>query len=159
MEWVKVYDLAKDQEYMERVQHAAISWIPESGGQGRPMFGSPEWWNTVESGELESHWVTGSIRRPLWTGMNDFPEVEVEEESGRVSLWARRGNVTEYSKGRGIRIRWVTQKRKKPSKDMAEEMTIVVEVWLEGGGAWRRTAAYGPGPGRSLDEGWEGGPE
>jgi hypothetical protein len=34
---------------------------------------------------------------------------------------------------------------------------VVLEVWLEAG-AWRPTAPYGPGPGRSLDEGWEGGP-
>jgi hypothetical protein len=88
--------------------------------------------------------------------MNDFPEVEVEEESS-ISLWPRRGDVTEYSKGRGIRIRWVAQKRVKPIEDMAEEMTVVIEVWLQAG-AWRGTAEYGADPGRSLDEGWEGGP-
>jgi hypothetical protein len=72
-------------------------------------------------------------------------------------VWTRRGDVTQYSRGRGIRIRWVTEGRKKWIDDMADEMTIVLEVWLQGG-AWRPTAEYGPGPGRSLDEGWEGGP-
>jgi hypothetical protein len=157
--WIKVYDLANDKDYIHLVKQADIRWTKESGdaGQDRPLVGFPEWWKTVESGELESHWVTGTIKRPLWTGMNDFPEVEVEEESGSISLWPRRGDVTEYSKGRGIRIRWVAQKRVKPIEDMAEEMTVVVEVWLQAG-AWRRTAEYGAGPGRSLDEGWEGGP-
>jgi len=157
MEWVKVYDLANDQDYIERVQQT-ISRTEGSGlERNRPLFGSPEWWSAVESGELESHWVTGLIKRPLWTSMNDFPEVEIEEESGRVSVWTRRGDVTQYSLGRAIRIRWVTEKRKKPIEDMGDEMQTVLEVWLQGG-AWRRTAEYGPGPGRSLDEGWEGGP-
>ena len=55
----------------------------------------------------ESHWITGLIKRPFWTGMNDFPEVEIEEESGHISVWTIRGDVTQYSRGRGIRIRWV----------------------------------------------------
>jgi hypothetical protein len=90
-------------------------------------------------------------------GLNDFPEVEIEEESGHISVWTIRGDVTQYSRGRGIRIRWVIEKREKWIDDMADEMTIVLEVWPQGG-AWRSTAEYGPGPGRSLDEGWEGGP-
>jgi hypothetical protein len=89
--------------------------------------------------------------------MNDFAEVEIEVVSGRVSVWTRCGDVTQYSRGRGIRIRWVTEKPKKWIDGMADEMTIVLEVWLQGG-AWRPIAKYGPGPGRSLDEGWEGGP-
>ena len=93
MNWIKVYDLANDKDYIHLVQQAAIRWIKESGdaAQDRPLVGSPEWWKTVESGELESHWVTGTIKRPLWTGMNDFPEVEVQEESGKASLYGLDG--------------------------------------------------------------------
>jgi hypothetical protein len=157
MEWVKIYDLTSDKDYIEQVRQA-LSRTEQSGEEpNRNLFGSQVWWSAVESGERESHWMTGVIKRPLWTGMNDFPEVEIEEESGRVSVWTRRGDITQYSRGRAIRIRWVTEKREKWIDDMADEMTVVLEVWLQGG-VWRPTAEYGPGPGRSLDEGWEGGP-
>ena len=157
MEWVKVYDLANDQDYTERVRQAHLRTEQSGEEPNRHLVGSPGWWSALESGELESHLITGLIKRPLWTGMNDYPEVEIEEESGRVSVWTRRGDVAQYSRGRGIRIRWVTEKREKWIEDMADQMTVVLEVWLQGG-AWRPTAAFGPGPGRSLDEGWEGGP-
>jgi hypothetical protein len=157
MEWVKIYDLAEDPETVKRVQRATLE-TEQFGLKPEPaLFGSPEWWRAVESGELESLWLTGVITRPLWTGMNDYPEVEIEEESGHVSSWTRFGDVTQYAKGRRIRIRWVLQRLKKPVEGLGDDPEQVLEVWLEGG-SWRPTAEYGPGPGRSLDEGWEGGP-
>jgi hypothetical protein len=91
MEWIKVYDLTTDQDYLERVQHALSRTEDSAQGRNRHVFGSSDWWSAVETGELETHWITGVIKRPLWTGMNDFPQVEIEEESGRVSVWTRRG--------------------------------------------------------------------
>jgi hypothetical protein len=157
MEWIKVYDLTSDQDYLERVRQALSRTEESAQGRNRHVFGSSHWWSAVESGERESPWLAGLNKQPQSTGMNDFPEVEIEEESGHTSVWTRRGDVTQYSRGRGIRIRWVTEKRENWIDDMTDEMTIVLEVWLQGG-AWRSTAEYGPGPGRSLDEGWEGGP-
>jgi len=110
----------------------------------------------VERGDLEVHTLTGVIRRPLWQSMNDWPAVEIEDESGAVSIWTREGDATQYAKGRGIRIRWVWQTHKMPVEGLGERTEIPLEVWLEAG-AWRPTAGSGPGPGRSLDEGWEGG--
>jgi hypothetical protein len=153
VEWIKIYDLGEDRDDVNELLKATL----KSGLQPEPaIFGSPEWWRGIERGELESHWVDGVINRPLWTGMNDFPEVELVEPSGGFSLWERFGDVTQYSKGRGIRIRWVWQRLKKPVEGL-DGIKVVLEVWLEAG-AWRPTAPYGPGPGRSLDEGWEGGP-
>lgn len=89
--------------------------------------------------------------------MGDWPAVEVVDETGAVSTWTREGDVAQYSKGRGIRIRWVWQWAKHPIEGLDDPQKVVLEVWLEAG-AWRPTAAFGPGPGRTLDEGWEGGP-
>jgi hypothetical protein len=69
-----------------------------------------------------------------------------------VSSWERFGDVTQYSKGRGIRIRWVWQRRKEPIEGLGDMTKVVIEIWLEAGN-WQPTAALGPGPGRSLDEG------
>jgi hypothetical protein len=155
MDWIKVYDLADDRAFIESVQNATLE-CERSGLEPEPaLFGSPEWWNAVERGGLATHWLTGTIKRPMWTGMNDFPEVEVEE-SGQTSSWARFGDATQYSKGRGIRIRWVWQRPKAPIEGLGDKSKVVIEVWLEAG-EWRPTAAFGPGPDRSLDEGWEGG--
>jgi hypothetical protein len=154
MEWVKIYDLANDQQYVTLAQRATLE-APGGLAPEPALLGSSEWWNAVERGELESHWVVGTIRRPMWASMNDFPVVEVEESDG-VSSWERFGDVTQYSKGRGIRIRWVWQRRKEPIEGLGDMTKVVIEIWLEAGN-WRPTAGFGPGPGRSLDEGWEGG--
>ena len=157
MEWVKVYELAEDATMIEQAQRRSLE-PGRLGLQPEPaLLGSVEWWSAVGSGDLESHWTTGVIGRPLWESMNDWPAVEVVEENSAVSTWTREGDVTQYSKGRGIRIRWVWQKLKQPVEGLPDPHPLVLEVWLEAG-AWQPTAAFGPGPGRALDEGWEGGP-
>jgi hypothetical protein len=153
VEWINTFDLAEDGDEVNQRRKATL----KSRLQPEPaIFDSPAWWHGIEQGDLESHWDEGVINRPLWTGMNDFPEVEVVEPDGGISLWVRFGDVTQYSKGRGIRIRWVWQRSMEQVAGL-DGMKVVLEVWLEAG-AWRPTAPYGPGPDRSLDEGWEGGP-
>jgi hypothetical protein len=157
MDWVRVYDLADDRAYIDDVQRASLD-AGEFGLEIEPaLFGSTEWWSAVESGQLPTHWVEGVIRTPLWGSMNDYPEVVIEEDDGGESSWTRFGDVTQYSKGRRIRLSWVMQRAKTDMTRLGLERRIVLGVWVEGG-RWRPTAAHGAGPGRSLDDGWEGGP-
>lgn len=158
MEWVKVYDLTEDRQFIELVQRASRDSGPFGLEQKPALFGSPEWWQAIESGEVPKHWVEGVVERPLWTGMNDFPEVEIREDSGVVSRWVRWGDPSQYSKGRRVRLCWVMQHANEDMAGLGLDQQQVLEVWVELGN-WRPTAAAGPGPGRSLDEGWEGAPE
>jgi hypothetical protein len=157
MEWVKVYDLSQDQAHIHAVQQASLDEGPFGLKQEPALFGSPEWWEAIERGDVARRWIEGVIEAPIWTGMNDFPEVVIREDSGAVSHWVRWGDVTQYAKGRRIRLCWVMQRAKVDIARLGSGREVVLEVWVEGG-TWRPTAAYGPGPGRSLDEGWEGGP-
>lgn len=156
MDWIKIYDLSEDHRHIEAVQRATEDAGPFGLKPEPALFGSSEWWRAVESGVLPKHWVTGVIQTPLWTGMGDFPEVDVADGSGAVSRWVRHGDVTQYAKGRGIRLCWVMQHSKTDMAQLGPDQEVVLEVWLEGGN-WRATAEEGPGPGRSLDDGWEGG--
>ena len=95
-----VYRLADDSKKIRDVQRARTK-TEEYGVEPTPaLFGSPQWWEAVQDGALPTGWVHGSIDRPIWSGMNDFPEVEIQDASGKISTWIRYGDVTQYSKGR-----------------------------------------------------------
>jgi hypothetical protein len=129
-ELVKIYDLSLDSREIEQVQQATLS-TKDYGLKPIPaLFGSPEWWKSIESGVLPVHTIVGKISRVYMSGHNDFPEFEIDD--GQIKTkWMRRGEASAYVVGRGIRIRYVEMKFKKSfgsSPISRSVLTIEVET-------------------------------
>jgi hypothetical protein len=109
MEWVQVYDLRNEAEYVRQVQHATLNTEefglePEHG-----LFGSNEWWTAVDNAAIPVIVLTGRISRIYMGSMNDWPEVEIDAD-GSLTRWTRYGLKDLYEVGRPIEVRYVLQK-------------------------------------------------
>jgi hypothetical protein len=153
-DWIKVYDLRKDPRVGD-MQRVSLGSADDGLSLEPALVGSDAWWSLVASEALPRRQLIGTIETPRWTGHNDWPEIRVRDERGRMSDWNRLGDITLYSKGRGIRIVWVEHPWKSHSADRMREPNdkVVLEMLLEPGN-WRPTVANG----RRLLPGWDGGP-
>lgn len=111
-EWVKVYDLAEDQETVDLVQRATLNTndfglIPEVA-----LFGSDDWWRAIDDGRIPLCEVSGTIVRVFASGHGDWPEFELESRGDR-SRWTRLGEQSLYQEGRQVRVQYVMQKARK----------------------------------------------
>lgn len=111
-EWVKVYDLAEDEETIRLVQQATLNTedfglVPEIA-----LFGSDEWWQAIQDGRIPIHEIHGVISRVFMSGHGDWPEFELQA-SGEKSRWTRLGPEDHYRVGNEVRLEYVQQKAKK----------------------------------------------
>jgi hypothetical protein len=127
-DWVKVYDLAQDQDTIALVQKASLQthdfgFLPEIA-----LFGSKEWWAAVEDGRIPRHVVEGVISRVYMSGHGDRPEFEIES-GGQITRWTRFGDQKVYKAGRRVRLEYVLQRPKKPwrSGEIEQILQIVIE--------------------------------
>ncbi len=76
-EWVEVYDLAHDREYLERLQLATL----DSGGftlvSDHGLPGSSQWWTAIRDGSIPTHGVEGAISDIRVAG--NWPEFEIDD--------------------------------------------------------------------------------
>jgi hypothetical protein len=132
-----VFDLRVAHDDIAAVQDATInsSWaglIPDHG-----LFGSREWWEAVDDGDIPTHTLSGTIARVYMSGHNDYPEFEVIAD-GATSSWTRRGDDDTYVVGRGVVIEYVLQRYKTPLEGVGEHFQCVLRILIEddsGGGA------------------------
>ena len=161
MDWDLEYDLAQDRAKVEHWRDVTLGETDFGLSPEPAIVGSDEWWDLIRGGSIPVQSVEGTCR-PLWTSMGDYPGLEVLEPSGRKTNWTRLGDRRQYCLGRGIKLYWVEHRWKGLRPDMrrvlGDSSRVVLSVWLERG-RWRLTSSFGPGPGRQLEEGWEGGPE
>jgi len=127
--WVKVYDLAQDQETIALVQRASLQtqdfgFVPEIA-----LFGSKDWWAAVEDDRIPRHTVQGVISRLYMSGHGDWPEFEIQSGE-KVTRWTRFGDQKAYQVGRRVRLEYVLQRPKKPwrSADIEQVLQIVIEA-------------------------------
>jgi hypothetical protein len=126
--WMKVYDLAHDQETIALVQRASLQtqefgFVPEIA-----LFGSSEWWVAVEDGRIPRHTVQGVISRLYMSGHGDWPEFEVQSGE-QATRWTRFGDQKAYEIGRKVRLDYVLQRPKKPWR--GEQVEQVLGIWIE----------------------------
>ncbi|RMH25380.1 MAG: hypothetical protein D6692_11335 [Planctomycetota bacterium] len=128
-EWVKVYDLAEDEETIRLVQQATLNTedfglVPEVA-----LFGSDEWWQAIQEGRIPSHALHGVISRVFMSGHGDWPEFELEA-AGEKSRWTRLGPDDLYRVGNEVRVEYVLQKAKKHwlgSREQKQVLRIFVK--------------------------------
>lgn len=112
-----VYQLRGNQTYINHVQQASL-YREDCGLRiTHGLFGSDEWWNNIETGELPLICVKGTISRVYMSGMNDWPEFELVTSEGEKSRWTREVDNREfdsyYREGFRVEVDYVIQRRKR----------------------------------------------
>ena len=130
-DWLKVYDLKKDNEYIELVQQATLRRNDAGLKTEYGLFGSDEWWNAVDKGFIQKIQVEGKITNINMGGHNDFPEFELTTDNNEKTSWARRGADDFFKIGKRAKIIYVMQKFKKPLPKLPKESEIILQMWCE----------------------------
>lgn len=131
-ELVQVYDLAKDREYIERIQKATVEASELALQTEHGLFGSAKWWAAIRDGTVPTQRLEGVITRVGRNPVNDWPEFEIEVE-GELSTWALEGDLGMYRAGKRVRVEYVTQRYQKPLPGSGDASTrVVLGIWVEG---------------------------
>ena len=145
-EWHLVYDLARDDERVGRIQEASLT-RPGYGFPTKPaLFGSAEWWGLIEQGVLPEVSVEGSIERVYWGSMGDWAEFTLRHEDA-ADNWAREGDVRRYVEELGVRIDYVELEAKPDAPFKRRDPISRVVLKIRIGASARRSPGIAPGPG------------
>ena len=125
----QVYDLARDREYVERVQMASVQASEYALAKEHGLFGSQAWWDAVADGSLPKHVVEGRITR-VYVNQANWPEFEIERD-GELSTWALEGEASRYTAGKLARIEYVMQRYASPAPGSDPETQVVIGIWVE----------------------------
>jgi hypothetical protein len=128
MLWRTVYDLAEDSETVACLQDASLN-RPGFGLKPEPeLFGSEQWWRAIDDGVLAVHAIEGTITRSYLSGHNDFPEFDLQSDTGEITTWQRRGNENGYAEGAQARVSFVVQHFNDDVKLLREQDRVVSVV-------------------------------
>ena len=144
-----VYDLRLDEKYVRDVQNATLN-RPGYGLDPDPaLFGTVEWWQALEDGQIPSKTQEGVIAEVRWASMGDWPVWRFAADDGSETTWTREGDHTRYVEGLRARIRVATVRWKSDSQMVAHlgnarehDKLIFVEVEDSA----ERSEPLGPGP-------------
>jgi hypothetical protein len=130
-DFVQVYGLARDREYIERIQKATVEASELALRTEHGLFGSAKWWAAIRDGTIPTQRLEGAIARVGRNAVSDWPEFEVES-NGELSTWALEGDLSMYRAGKRVRIEYVTQRYQKPLPGSGEDSTrAVLGIWVE----------------------------
>jgi hypothetical protein len=128
-EWLEVYDLARDREYLERLQLATLEAAEFALASDHGLPGSGQWWTAIRDGSIPTHGVEGTITDVRVAG--NWPEFEVDE-NGELTTWCLEGDIRSYRVGVGARIDYVIQRCQNPPKTSGDDsVKIVLRIFLE----------------------------
>ena len=128
-EAVRVYELRRDREYVERLQLASVEKSEFALETGHGLFGSQGWWAAVEDGSIPTHNVEGTIV-DVCVNAADWPEFEVDSD-GTSTSWALEGDIRLYSIGNGVRVDYVMQRYLNPPEKGEDSAKIVLSIAVE----------------------------
>lgn len=127
---VRAYDLARDREYVERIQKATVKSSAFALSTDHGLFGSARWWDALRDGEFPIFDLEGTVTR-VYLSRANWPEFEVEADGER-STWALEGDASRYKVGKRVRIRFVMQRYKEPQPGSESDAAkVVIGIWLE----------------------------
>ena len=127
-ELAEVYDLARDREYLERLQLATV----ESGDfalvSDHGLPGSGQWWAAVRDGLIPTQSVEGKIADVRIAG--NWPEFEVDA-NGELTTWCLEGDIKFYRVGIGVIVDYVMQRcQRSPAANGEDSVKIVLRILL-----------------------------
>ncbi|MDQ5826475.1 MAG: hypothetical protein M3441_19970 [Chloroflexota bacterium] len=135
----KVYDLLEDSEAIEEIRSGTLEATDFVLSSEHGRFGSSEWWQALEQGDVPVYALEGIISAVFMSGDNDYPEFEIDDGQHK-SHWSRVGDDSEYVIGRTVLIEYVVEKLKPfwESAEYAEyaelgldKAEIVLAIWME----------------------------
>ena len=127
-EFIHVYDLEKDREYVERVQAATVQGGEFALRIDHGLFGTDQWWAAIRNGDVPTERLEGMIVQLYKTG--EWPEFAVEVDGER-SSWAMDGDVGRYRVGKGVHIEFITAEYRKPPPEADASTRVVLGIWVE----------------------------
>ena len=131
-ELISAYKFQEDKEAIKRLQEVSSDPKSDYGlkTENGLLIGTKEWFQATEDGRLSKETIRGTISKMYMSGHNDWPEFEMENESGK-STWTREGNDQLYLVGKLIEIDYVIQKYKRPWDMLGPTTKQVVEIRIE----------------------------
>jgi hypothetical protein len=130
-----IYSLKEDKTRIDNVQKATLRTAEFGIEPSHGLFGSPEWWQKIASGELPVRTCRGVITRRYVGGMNDWPEFAMRCESGEETNWSRYGRSVAddrfYQPGRRVEVDYVLQRHRVKGSSHEAEYRVVLEVRIE----------------------------
>jgi len=129
---VVVYELKKNQRYIDQVQHATLTTKEFGIESTHGLFGSDEWWRAIAFGQLPIHTQVGTISKVYMGSMNDWPMFDLLTDTGEKSSWTREVNFSErdslYRAGSRVEIDYVWQNSRPKSWSKGAEQKQVLEI-------------------------------
>ena len=77
-----VYQLRRNQKFIDQVQKATLTTKEFGIQQTHGLFGSPEWWKNIQTGELKTHVVRGVIHHIYMAQPERLADVRSAKRSG-----------------------------------------------------------------------------
>jgi hypothetical protein len=127
-DWVQVYDLARDREYVERVQKVTVEGGALALASDHGLFGSRRWWEALRDGVLPRLAAEGVIAR-VGVNASSWPEFELES-GGERSSWALEGDPSRYPVGARARVEYVMQRYARPAPGHEDRARVVIGIWV-----------------------------
>ena len=131
-----VYQLRRNQKFIDQVQKATLTTKEFGIQQTHGLFGSPEWWKNIQTGELKTQVVRGVIHHVYMGSQNDWPMCEVLSDDGEISKWTREmqdfSSDSLYRLEQKLEIDYVLQKSRPDAPWSAgAEQKNVLEIRIE----------------------------
>jgi hypothetical protein len=109
--YTAAYLLSQDRQQIRRVQDATHHTEEYGIAMEHGLFGSDDWWQAIDRGDLPIHTVSGKICALLMESMNDWPTFKILTDDGFVTESITREslplNNTLYELGRRIIWKYV----------------------------------------------------
>jgi hypothetical protein len=120
-----IYSLKNDLRSIERIQEVTLSTDNYGIDSERGLFGSKEWWVSINNNDIEVFTLEGIISSVYMSGHNDFPEFKVTSD-GDVTSWERKGNETLYKQDDKVKLEYVNVKNRFDNKISP----LLINVWV-----------------------------
>lgn len=127
-EFIHVYALERDREYVERVQAGTVEAGELALRTDNGLFGSSQWWAAIRKGTVPTERIEGMIVKLYKQG--EWPEFSVDADGQRTS-WAMDGDVSHYEEGKRVRIDFVTLEYQNPKPNGEASTRAVLGIWIE----------------------------
>lgn len=125
----RTYELARDREYIERIQMVTVRGEPLGLAQEHGLFGSKRWFAALEERALATTRLEGVIRG-VGVDPRGWPQFELEVDGERTT-WGLEGDPKAYRPGARARIDFVDVAYANPSPGSDAEARVVLGIWIE----------------------------
>lgn len=131
VEYISVYDLKDDKDKISNIQKATLTTDYAGLKIEHGLFGTEEWWQAVNNGLFLKKMIEGKISKVYMSGHgSNYPEFEIENVEGKTQ-WTREGEDKYFVVGKKVRLAYIPQKFKQPSKILGEHSKTVLKIEIE----------------------------